>query len=72
IRINTILPGLFETPMMAGLPENVRQSLAGTVPFPQRLGSPQEYADLARFLITNNYMNGESIRLDGALRMAPR
>lgn len=72
IRINSILPGLFATPMMAGLPENVQQSLAGTVPFPQRLGDPQEYADTARFLITNSYMNGESVRLDGALRLAPR
>ncbi|WP_150304817.1 SDR family NAD(P)-dependent oxidoreductase [Pseudomonas saliphila] len=72
IRVNTILPGLFATPMMAGLPENVRESLAGTVPFPQRLGDPQEYAETARFLITNSYMNGESVRLDGALRLAPR
>lgn len=72
IRVNTILPGLFATPMMTGLPENVQQSLAGTVPFPQRLGAPGEYADLAQFLITNSYMNGESVRLDGALRLAPR
>lgn len=72
VRINTILPGLFATPMMAGLPENVQQSLAVSVPFPQRLGLPEEYADLARFLITNAYMNGESVRLDGAIRLAPR
>lgn len=72
IRTNTILPGLFSTPMMANLPENVRQSLSASVPFPQRLGEPEEYADLAAFLITNSYMNGESIRLDGAIRMAPR
>ncbi|MNR23446.1 Acetoacetyl-CoA reductase [compost metagenome] len=72
IRINTILPGLFATPMMANLPEAVQQSLAGTVPFPQRLGLPEEYADLAAFLISNCYMNGESVRLDGAIRLAPR
>jgi len=72
IRINTILPGLFATPMMANLPETVQQSLAGTVPFPQRLGLPEEYADLAAFLISNCYMNGESVRLDGAIRLAPR
>lgn len=72
VRINTILPGLFATPMMANLPENVQQSLAGSVPFPQRLGAPEEYADLVRFLIGNCYMNGESVRLDGAIRLAPR
>ncbi|MNR52321.1 short chain dehydrogenase [compost metagenome] len=58
--------------MMANLPEAVQQSLAGTVPFPQRLGLPEEYADLAAFLISNCYMNGESVRLDGAIRLAPR
>jgi NAD(P)-dependent dehydrogenase (short-subunit alcohol dehydrogenase family) len=72
IRINSILPGLFATPMMANLPENVQQSLAGSVPFPARLGAPEEYADLVRFLVGNCYMNGESIRLDGAIRLAPR
>ena len=72
VRVNTILPGLFETPMMGSLPDNVQQSLAASVPFPARLGSPAEYADLAAFLITNGYMNGESIRLDGAIRLAPR
>jgi NAD(P)-dependent dehydrogenase (short-subunit alcohol dehydrogenase family) len=64
--------GLFATPMMAGLPDNVQQSLAASVPFPHRLGLPEEYADLAAFLITNSYMNGESVRLDGAIRLAPR
>ena len=72
IRINTILPGLFETPMMEALPENVRDALGASVPFPRRLGTPQEYADLALHLITNSYMNGESIRLDGAVRLPPR
>ncbi|HSV70713.1 MAG TPA: SDR family NAD(P)-dependent oxidoreductase [Methylibium sp.] len=72
IRVNTILPGLFHTPMMASLPEAVQQSLAASVPFPQRLGAPTEYADLVAFMITNGYMNGESVRLDGALRLPPR
>ena len=72
IRINTILPGLFATPMMAGLPENVQQSLAVSVPFPARLGLPEEYADLVAFMATNAYINGESVRLDGAIRLAPR
>jgi NAD(P)-dependent dehydrogenase (short-subunit alcohol dehydrogenase family) len=72
IRVNTILPGLFDTPMMAALPEPVKAALSASVPFPKRLGEPREYADLALFLITNGYVNGECIRLDGALRMAPR
>jgi NAD(P)-dependent dehydrogenase (short-subunit alcohol dehydrogenase family) len=72
IRCNVILPGILGTPMLAGLPQNVQDSLAATVPFPRRLGKPEEYADTALFLIANNYMNGASVRLDGALRMAPR
>lgn len=72
IRCNVILPGILSTPMLAGLPQNVQDSLAATVPFPKRLGKPSEYADTALFLITNSYMNGASVRLDGALRMAPR
>jgi NAD(P)-dependent dehydrogenase (short-subunit alcohol dehydrogenase family) len=72
IRVNTILPGILGTPMLAGLPQNVQDSLAATVPFPKRLGRPEEYADTVLFLIGNEYMNGATVRLDGALRMAPR
>jgi NAD(P)-dependent dehydrogenase (short-subunit alcohol dehydrogenase family) len=72
IRVNTILPGILETPMLAGLPQNVQDSLAATVPFPKRLGRPEEYADAVLFLVGNSYMNGATLRLDGALRMAPR
>lgn len=72
IRVNVILPGILGTPMLMGLPQQVQDSLAATVPFPKRLGLPEEYADLAAFLIENGYMNGASVRLDGALRMAPR
>ena len=72
IRVNSILPGIFETPLLQSLPDNVRAALATTVPFPKRLGAPEEYAQLAEFLLTNGYMNGESVRIDGAIRMAPR
>ncbi|WP_031290305.1 SDR family oxidoreductase [Sphingobium baderi] len=72
IRCNVVLPGILATPMLTGLPQNVQDSLGATVPFPKRLGRPQEYADTVIFLITNGYMNGASVRLDGALRMAPR
>lgn len=72
IRINTILPGLFLTPMMRGLPENVQVALGASVPFPKRLGAPAEYAALALHMIANSYLNGESVRLDGAIRLAPR
>jgi NAD(P)-dependent dehydrogenase (short-subunit alcohol dehydrogenase family) len=72
VRVVTIAPGLFETPMMAGLPQTAQESLAGTVPFPARLGAPDEYADLVEHIVTNPVLNGETIRLDGALRMAPR
>ncbi|MNO51606.1 Levodione reductase [compost metagenome] len=72
IRVMTIAPGIFETPMMAGMTEEVRASLAAGVPFPPRLGRPQEYAALARHIIENSMLNGEVIRLDGALRMAAK
>ncbi|QCI13618.1 SDR family NAD(P)-dependent oxidoreductase [Pseudomonas putida] len=72
IRVMTIAPGIFETPMMAGMTEEVRDSLAAGVPFPPRLGRPQEYAALARHIIENSMLNGEVIRLDGALRMAAK
>ena len=71
IRVNTILPGLFETPLMRSLPENVQQSLAASVPFPKRLGRPDEYACLALEMARNSYFNGEHVRLDGAIRMSP-
>lgn len=72
IRINTILPGIFETPLMLGAPQQVKDALAASVPFPKRLGKPQEYAQLALAMIENSYFNGEDVRLDGAIRMAPR
>jgi NAD(P)-dependent dehydrogenase (short-subunit alcohol dehydrogenase family) len=72
IRVMTIAPGLFETPMMAGLPEEARQSLGAQVPHPSRLGAPSEYAALVAHIINNPMLNGEVIRLDGAIRMAPR
>ncbi len=72
IRVMTIAPGLFDTPMMAGLPESVRVQLAQAIPFPKRLGRPTEYAALARHIIENPMLNGECIRLDGSLRMTAR
>ncbi|MCW2726981.1 MAG: 3-hydroxyacyl-CoA dehydrogenase -like [Frankiales bacterium] len=72
IRVMTIAPGLFDTPMLQGLPEAARQSLGAQVPMPSRLGQPSEYAALARHIIENPMLNGEVIRLDGAIRMAPR
>ncbi|CAD5121608.1 DgyrCDS10106 [Dimorphilus gyrociliatus] len=71
IRVNTIAPGLFDTPLLAGLPEKVRSYLAKSVPFPQRLGYPDEYGHLAQFIIQSPMMNGETVRLDGAIRMQP-
>lgn len=71
IRVCTIAPGLFETPLLMALPEKVRKFLATTVPFPSRLGFPAEYAHLAETIVLNPMMNGETIRLDGALRMQP-
>jgi NAD(P)-dependent dehydrogenase (short-subunit alcohol dehydrogenase family) len=72
IRVNTILPGIFDTPMLARAPEALKAGLAASVPFPRRLGLPQEYAQLAHTMITCGYFNGEDVRLDGAIRMAPR
>jgi NAD(P)-dependent dehydrogenase (short-subunit alcohol dehydrogenase family) len=72
IRVMTIAPGLFDTPMLAGLSEPARHSLSAAVPFPNRLGQPQEFAALVRHIIENPMLNGETIRLDGALRLAPR
>lgn len=72
IRVNTILPGIFNTPLMQFAPEAVKQGLAASVPFPKRLGNAEEYAQLALTMITNGYFNGEDVRLDGAIRMAPR
>ena len=72
IRVCTIAPGLFATPLMATLPEPVQQSLAASIPFPARLGKPAEFAQLACHIVNNDHLNGEVIRLDGALRMAPR
>ena len=72
IRVVTIAPGLFDTPMMAGLPEAARESLGAQVPFPSRLGHPEEYAALAKHIIENTMLNGTVIRLDGAIRMAPK
>jgi NAD(P)-dependent dehydrogenase (short-subunit alcohol dehydrogenase family) len=72
IRVNTIAPGLFDTPLLAALPEEARQALGAGIPFPQRLGLPSEYAQLACQIAENHMLNGETIRLDGALRMPPR
>jgi NAD(P)-dependent dehydrogenase (short-subunit alcohol dehydrogenase family) len=72
IRVCTIAPGIFSTPMLAGLPAEVQESLGKSVPFPARLGRPEEYAALAEHVVENEMLNGESIRLDGALRLAPR
>jgi NAD(P)-dependent dehydrogenase (short-subunit alcohol dehydrogenase family) len=72
IRVMTIAPGIFHTPMMAGMPQQVQDSLAAAIPFPKVLGKPEQYADLALHIVENRYLNGEVIRLDGAIRMAPK
>src|SRR5262249_39394250 len=72
IRVVAIAPGVFHTPMVAALPEPARQALSASIPFPSRLGRPEEYAALAQHIVENVMLNGETIRLDGALRMAPR
>lgn len=72
IRVMTIAPGVFWTPMVDGMPESVQQSLAATIPFPSRLGRPDEFADLVAYILGNRYLNGETIRLDGATRLQPK
>jgi NAD(P)-dependent dehydrogenase (short-subunit alcohol dehydrogenase family) len=72
VRVNTILPGVFKTPMVGMMPSNVQEALGAQVPFPKRLGQPEEYAQLACFIIENPYMNAAAVRLDGGIRMAPR
>lgn len=72
IRVMTIAPGVFWTPMVDGMPEDVQKSLAATIPFPSRLGKPEEFAELVACILTTGYLNGETIRLDGATRLAPK
>ena len=72
IRVNTIAPGIIDTPLLAGLPEPARMSLGEQVLFPKRMGQPEEYADVAYLLLTNDYMNAETVRMDGGIRMAPK
>src|SRR5258707_102766 len=72
IRVCTIAPGIFETPMLLGMPKDVQEALARQVPFPPRLGKPADYAQLVRHIVENEMLNGEVIRLDGAIRMAPK
>jgi NAD(P)-dependent dehydrogenase (short-subunit alcohol dehydrogenase family) len=72
VRVMTIAPGVFHTPMVDGMPEQVYQSLCAQVPYPSRLGKPEEYADTVAFILQNRYLNGETIRVDGAIRLAPK
>jgi NAD(P)-dependent dehydrogenase (short-subunit alcohol dehydrogenase family) len=72
IRVMTVAPGIFWTPMVDGMPDAVQQSLSASIPFPSRLGRPEEFADLVAYILGNPYLNGETIRLDGAVRLAPK
>lgn len=72
IRVMTVAPGIFWTPMVDGMPDSVQQSLSASIPFPSRLGRPEEFADLVAYILGNRYLNGETIRLDGATRLAPK
>ncbi|MCK5888142.1 MAG: SDR family NAD(P)-dependent oxidoreductase [Alcanivorax sp.] len=72
VRVNAVAPGIFLTPMAAGMPEHVQEALGAAVPFPSRLGKPEEFADLVAHIMENGYINGETIRLDGAARLAPK
>jgi NAD(P)-dependent dehydrogenase (short-subunit alcohol dehydrogenase family) len=72
IRVNTVAPGIFKTPLLAALPEEAQESLAAAVPFPKLLGTPEQFAALVMHMVENRYINGETVRIDGALRMAPK
>ena len=72
VRVNTILPGIFQTPMMAGMPQNVQDALAANIPFPKRMGTAADYARTVIDILENVYLNAAAIRLDGAIRLAPR
>jgi len=72
VRVNSVAPGIFWTPMVDGMPEHIQESLSASIPFPSRLGKPEEYAELVAHIMENGYLNGETIRLDGAVRLAPK